>query len=60
MAALNFGVRQWVSLVVLLINFYLRHKDNIDDLVEPAVAGYMQGLADAIDEIQALNPRGPR
>jgi len=59
MASSEFGVRQFVNLVLLLIEFYLRHKDAIDDNLPAAVAIGMTDMAGLVDEIRAVNAPGP-
>jgi len=59
MASENYGVREFVNLIVFLISFYLRHKDNIDDAVGPTVASALSTVANAVDEIKELNAFGP-
>jgi len=54
-----FGVREFATLCLLLLRFYLRHKDNIDDQLP---AGFVEALATiALNEdlLDSLNPPGP-
>lgn len=59
MASTYFGVREFVNLVLFLIGFYLRHKENIDNAVGPEVASALQTVSDASEAIRALNEFGP-
>lgn len=59
MASETFGVREFVNLFLLALQFYLRHKENIDDLLPGDLPAHMNALVDAMDTIRALNLEGP-
>lgn len=59
MASEELGLREWVNLIVFAIEFYLRHKDNIDANASGPVKSAMETLASAVDAIRSLNPPGP-
>jgi hypothetical protein len=59
MASTYFGVREYVNIMLLLLSFYGRHKNNIDDALGTELAEAMSLLLDATEIIQALNPPGP-
>lgn len=60
MAADGFGVRQFVNLFVVLIEFYLRHKIEIDEVLDSPAKSALSSLTSAFNDIAELNPRGPR
>lgn len=59
MSQANFGVREFVNLALFFLNFYLRHKDNIDDALGSTGATALTTLAGLMDEIRELNDFGP-
>lgn len=59
MASETFGVREFVNLCIVLLHFYLRHKEDIDAAVEPGITSALDTLVANINALQDLNPPGP-
>lgn len=55
----EFGVRQFVNLMLLALRFYDRHKSAIDLVVPVEVAAALSLLDSVSVQIQALNQPGP-
>lgn len=59
MANLEFGVRQFLNLVVILLAFYQRHKSNIDEHLNDTTRGAMNNLLVALPLLEAMRIIGP-
>lgn len=55
----EFGVREFVNLFLAVLEFYLRHKENIDAALGGDLPAHMDALVSAMDDIRELNPAGP-
>lgn len=59
MPNIDFGVREWVNLMVTMLELYLRHKENIDALLNDPTKSAMDVLAASLNLIAAMNVEGP-
>jgi len=59
-ADLDVGDRYFSTLLRLALEFYLRHKTNIDNSIDSALQTLIMQLVDALPDIIALNPPGPQ
>lgn len=59
MSSPSFGVREFVNLFIFALEFYLRHKENIDALLPGDLPAHMNALVDAMDTIRSFNVPGP-
>lgn len=54
-----FGVREFARLMLYLLYFYFRHKDNIDDQIPTGFKQALETIALNEDLLRELNPPGP-
>lgn len=59
MANPDFGVREFINLLVIALEFYLRHKANIDENLEPQTKSNLESLAGVLNSLRAMNIPGP-
>lgn len=57
---LNAGDRGFANLLEIALEFYLRHKTNIDDSLDTLVVAAIMELVENLPAILALNKPGPQ
>lgn len=55
----EFGKREFLNLIIALLEFYLRHKDNIDIMLDAASEGAMATLVGKKNLLESLVLPGP-
>lgn len=59
MANPDFGVREFINLLLALLAFYLRHKPNIDANLQEGTVATLENLVALMPAFQAMNIPGP-
>lgn len=53
------GVRSFIHLLLFALDLYLRHKENIDEVLDSPARSSLAQLVSIVNDLKSINPPGP-